>query len=182
MLPGANTLDRMELQAAKLAYEQASGRLQRQVARLAEGRSMASFLLAATGLVASFLGDHALESDVGPIEILALAALLLGVLCGIRPLHPIPDREPPEISAMPITRVSKDRMHLVTWRGAVPVEQVLALAAEAPDDAGVYAAVAQELEARAMVDAGLLDGRLKWVEACGGFLGLQVVLWAVALI
>ena len=44
---------------------------------------MASFLLAATGVVASFLGDNALESGVGVWEALALATLAVGVVCGI---------------------------------------------------------------------------------------------------
>src|SRR5829696_4251761 len=95
----------IDRQASVLAYEQANGRLQRQVARLAEGRSMASFLLAATGVAASFLGDNALESGVGAWQALALATLVVGVLCGIQPLRPIPDREPPDISGLPVTRV-----------------------------------------------------------------------------
>lgn len=165
-----------------LAYEQAYGRLQRQVARLAEGRSMASFLLAATGLVASFLGERALgERGIGTLELLALIALVAGVLSGIRPLRPIPDREPDEISALPVTRVADDQMHLVAWRGNVPVNHVLSLTAETADSDSAYLAVAKELEARARVDAKLLDGRLKWVEACGGLLAVQVVLWSLAL-
>ena len=85
----------MEPEAAKIAYEQASERLQRQVNRLAEIRSTTSFLLAATALVASFFGDKALDaSNIEPLEGIALGALVGGVLCGIIPLWPISDREP----------------------------------------------------------------------------------------
>ena len=73
-------------------------------------------------------------------------------------------------------------MGLVTWRGCVSVGQVLTLAANATDDAQVYQEIARELEARAHVDANLLDGRLRWVEACGALLGVQVLLGSLALI
>ena len=59
---------------------------------------------------------------------------------------------------------------------------VLLLCEQANDEAGARLALARELEARANVDADLLDARLKWVRRCGYLLAVQVCAWTVALL
>ena len=59
--------------------------------------------------------------------------------------------------------------------------QVLLLCEKANDE-WARLALARELEARAKVDADLLDARLKWVRGCGYLLAVQVCAWTVALL
>jgi len=165
-----------------LAYEQAQARLQRQVARLSEGRSMASFLIAAHGLVASFLGAKALDPrDIGMLDILALITLVMGVLCAVRILSPIGDTEPTSVAETPVTLLPESERRCVTWRGAIPVDQVQALEANC-GDVSIHVVLARELEARARRNAALLDRRLVFVQLCGWLLASQVILWSAALL
>jgi hypothetical protein len=170
-----------------LAYEQAKGRLQRQVDRLAEIRTNTNFILATTALVGSFLGARALDaSGVDALEVVALIALVLGVLCGIRPLWPIRDHQPHALTRTVASRIGGPRLEdwlglNLMWRGNVRVEDVARLGRE-PGGEGVYARVAHELEKRAEDDSQLIDKRLRWTMGCALLLALQVLLWAVALI
>jgi hypothetical protein len=117
---------------ASLAYEQACGRLQRQVARLGESRSMASYLLAATGVVASLLGGKVLDKQ--DLELIATVLVVsagvtfaLGLMCGVRILRPIHDKEPTEIGALPSLELVGQEPR-VQWRGNVSVAHLLCLA------------------------------------------------------
>jgi hypothetical protein len=119
------SVDKAPDEPQQLAYEQAKGRLQRQVDRLHEVRSTTNFLIAATALVASFLGDKALQpsgagkalkpSDIGLLEYLALGALALGVFCGIRALMAIKDHEPANVAGHPASRIPEEHLPLVKW-------------------------------------------------------------------
>ena len=100
--------------------------------------------------------------------------------CGIRVLRPIGDKEKEE-TKLPITMMSDAGRREVTWRGNFPVVHVTKLSER--DGAGpIHLDLAKELEARAQIDADLLDGRLKWVQAYGVLLAAQVVLWGLALV
>ncbi len=167
---------------ALLAYEQAKGRLQRQVDRLGEMRSTTNFLLAATALVASFLGREALNKDGinHTIEAVAVVALVIGVLCGIRPLWPIRDQEPrPRVAQIARWFGLEEWAGLdLMWRGNVKVETVQELPSDASE---AHRALAAELERRAVANAELLDKRLRWLMACALLLALQVILWSLSL-
>ena len=144
---------------------------------------MTSFLLAATGLVVAFYGPQTIDpARIEPFEVVALIALVSGLFCAIVVLRPISDEEPPEIENLPVRHVGELHRKHVAWRGCVPVTQVLLLCETATDEGAARVALARELEARAKVDAGLLDARLKWVRICGYLLAIQVCAWTVALV
>jgi hypothetical protein len=144
---------------------------------------MANFLIAAHGLVASFLGAKALDpGNIRALDDLALLALVTGVLCAIMVLRPIRDTEPETVAGKPMFLMSKSELRCVTWRGAVPVDHVLAVDNGKPDGMSTLEALAREVEARARSDANFLDRRLVFVQLCGWLLAAQVLLWSAALV
>ena len=80
--------DHADCDVDKLAYERASATLDHQCARLSEIRTNSSILLAATALVATFLGKWSLDKGEGTFGDLAIAAFVVGILCGIAPSGP----------------------------------------------------------------------------------------------
>jgi hypothetical protein len=79
--------------AARLRYEHTLLSLERQATVLSELRIRTSFVLSATGIVASLLGPSALVRET-PKSLVALALILVGtgLLCCIGVLWPVHDR------------------------------------------------------------------------------------------
>jgi hypothetical protein len=163
----------------KLAYERAAAVLDHQRARLSEIRTNSSILLAATALVASFLGDWSLDKGEGTFGVLALGTFVLGILCGIAPVWPVIQAQNAGLrgllSHLLSPRAAKRLTGNLTWGRGPSAREILAMT-----DVGTataYARVAAALGDCAAENDSIINRRSAWVVACGLLLAAQVVLW-----
>jgi hypothetical protein len=162
-----------------LAYERATAVLDHQRARLSEIRTNASILLAATALVASFLGNWSLDKGEGTFAGLALGAFVLGIFCGIAPVWPVIQTPRAGLRGL-LSRLVPPALAIkvtggLSWRRGPTIQDVLAM-----DDGGVggaYATLAVALSDCAAENDKIINRRSAWVVACGVLLAVQVVLW-----
>jgi hypothetical protein len=171
-------VDRSESAVAKLAYERASARLDQQRARLSEIRTNASILIAATALVASFLGKWSLDKGEGVFGRVALVAFVLGILCGIAPVWPVLETSQAGVRGLLSRVTSADSAAKLTggllWGRGPTVAEVLTI-----DEPRVYEELATALDRCASDNEKIIVRRSTWVVGCGTFLAVQVVLWIV---
>lgn len=162
----------------KLAYERASATMDHQRARLSEIRTNSSILLAATALVASFLGKWSLDKGEGTFGDLAIAAFVLGILCGIAPVWPVIQTPAAGLRGLLSLVISRDTSARVTggllWGRGPSVPEILGM-----DRTNAYELVAKELDACASNNDKIIRRRSAWVVGCGLFLAAQVLLWIV---
>jgi hypothetical protein len=165
----------------RLAYERAVAVLDHQRARLSEIRTNSSILLAATALVASFLGKWSLDKGDGTFGALALGAFVLGVLCGIAPVWPVVQTPRAGLRGLLSRLMSPSTAAKLTggllWGRGPTVRDILAMEKDGP--ASAYATLAIALSDCAAENDKIINRRSAWVVACGLCLAAQVVLWVV---
>lgn len=179
--PGPGTTSR---DAAEIAWDTAQARLGRQGARLAELRTNSSVLLAASALVATFLG----EASLGGAQPTgwgwaAIVCFVLGILAGIRPLWPVRDRAAATagdrlLSAVPLLGdwlAQKSGVQLV-WRSNLPLAEIAGQAAEE------RFASAHKLMIYADENQRLIARRARWIMWASLFLFAQALAWTLDLI
>jgi hypothetical protein len=140
----------------KLALELSRSAVQDQAARLSDLRTRAGTLLAAASISGSFLGVT--HGTLDTVAVLALIAYLVSVSAAIYTLMP--------------HKLSTE------FRGTVLLE--VSREAEATDEEAYEAAVGW-LEVTRGQNAGVLDDLTRWYVAAAVALGVEVVLWIVAL-
>jgi hypothetical protein len=140
----------------KLALELSRSAVQDQAARLSDLRTRAGTLLAAASISGSFLGVT--HGTLDTVAVLALIAYLVSVSAAIYTLMP--------------HKLSTE------FRGKVLLE--VSREAEATDEEAYEAAVGW-LEVTRGENAGVLDDLTRWYVAAAVALGVEVVLWIVAL-
>jgi hypothetical protein len=160
----------------QLAYERITATLDHQRARLSEIRTNSSILLAATALVASFLGKWSLDKGEGTFSAVALAAFVLGILCGIAPVWPV--TQTPDtglrgiVSRVPLRNVATKLNKGPFWRRGPTVPEILGMEATS-----AYEQLATALSRLAADNDRIINRRSSWVAACGVLLAAQVLLW-----
>lgn len=168
-----------------LKYEQTLKVLDRQGAVLRELRDRANIVLAATGVVAGLLGDHALQ-DPHPLllAILALAALGVGIVCclgvlrGVRDEGPLKDESGavvfPDTRRSPSTRRRKWKLTLIPGE----IDE-LARTGGASD---CREQIVVKMSAATSENHRTINNRNWALIAAGALLIIQVGLWATLLI
>jgi hypothetical protein len=163
---------------SEVAYERASAQLDHQRARLSEIRTNASILLAATALVASFLGEWSLDKGEGAFGALALGAFVLGVLFGIAPVWPVLQTESEHSDAL-VARISRAAAKLIpghdVWGRGPSVDEIIDMNDDPPGSA--LACAATKMSECAEVNSRITDRRSAWVVGCGALLAVQVLCW-----
>jgi hypothetical protein len=173
--------------AGELAFELAKSRLDRQVARLVELRTNGSILIAATALVASFLGRTSIDrSGLNTPNWVALAFVVAGVLTGIRPLWPVRDQSARGsfdrfLRSVPFM---SDRLHAalgisLVWRLHLSEAEISEWANQ--DLPSLRLRAAKRLSEFAEVNSKLVYRRSAWIAAASLCLLGQVVAWTIGL-
>jgi hypothetical protein len=171
-------------EAGNVAFELMKARLDRQTARIAEMRSNSSVLLAATALIASFLGKASIDrAGLNAANWCALAFLIAGVVVGIRPLWPVRTFEH-RTKTQRVVELFGDRFAELTgvrliWRADLSVAEVQALAEQ--DPARIRMSAAEVLEGRARTNGTIIGRRVWWVMCASLLLLAQVAAWTVGL-
>ena len=163
----------------KLAFEQASAEIERQRSRIAEIRANAGIVIAATSLVASFLGSKTIDlrHGVDCVSAVALAFLPMGLLLTCRALWPVRDLTAKGCFAHWFGKGPAFLLRLsgtaLIWRHRL-----------SPEDWATIdlASAAERLKEYADENQKLLDRRANMLMAAILVLVLQACLWAVALI
>jgi hypothetical protein len=150
------TLAAVVTDTMKLALDLSRSAVQDQAARLSDLRTRAGTLLAAASISGSFLGVT--HGTLDAVAVLALVAYLVSVSAAIYTLMP--------------HRLSTE------FRGKVLLD--VSREAEATDEEAYEAAVGW-LEVTRGENAGVLDDLTRWYVAAAVALGVEVVLWIVAL-
>ena len=164
-----------------LAYERAAAILGHQRARLSEIRTNSSVLLAATALVASFLGTWSLDKGEGMFGALALGIFALGILCGIAPVWPVIHTSGSGLRGL-LARVlphhdAAKQTEGLLWRRGPTVRDILAMESDGTPNA--HARLAIELSDCVAGNDRIIHRRSAWVVACALLLAAQVLLWIV---
>jgi hypothetical protein len=162
-----------------LAYERAVALVEQQRARLSEIRTNSSILIAATALVASFLGKWSLDKGEGTFGGLALGAFVLGILCGVAPIWPVIQTPGAGVRGL-LSRIFSPSVAMkltggLWWRRGPTVQDILSM--EPRGEASAYRRLAVALSDYAAENDKIINRRTTWVVACGGLLAVQVVLW-----
>lgn len=158
-------------------FDQASAVVARQGIRLAEIRTNAGIVIAATSLVASFLGSKVIELEKGShgVSDFALALLFVGLGFTVRALWPLRDATGEGIAEKVIGKVSASLVRLsrtdLVWRAGLSGDDLSLPLSQA----------AQKLTEYADDNQKLLDRRANMLMAAIFVLFLQGILWAVAL-
>jgi hypothetical protein len=176
-------------EAGLVAFEIAQARLNRMAARLAEVRTNASVLLAATALVAGFLGDKSITgSSPEGWDWVALAFLIAGVLAAVRPLARVRGKRIPGKPSSWERRLGHLRFgdRLVKWAGVdlvwkafLSADEVLVLDRESRDHVRLLAA--HQLLERAKENGQLIERRSIWVGWSALCLVGQIISWTISL-
>ena len=162
-----------------LAYERAVAILDHQRARLSEIRTNSSILLAATALVASFLGEWSLDKGEGAFGALALGAFVVGILCGIMPVWPVIQTPRAGLRGL-LSRVLPANVAAkltggLLWRRGPTAHDILGMEDDRTTSTQVRLAAA--LGDCVGDNDKIINRRSTWVVACGLFLSAQVVFW-----
>jgi hypothetical protein len=174
--------------ALSLKYEQTLKVLDRQGAVLRELRDRASIVLAATGIVAGLLGDHALK-DPHPLSlaILALAALAAGIVCCLgvlraaRDVGPLKDGSGAVVFAdtRPCPRWPSTRRR--KWKLTLTSREIDELA-QAGDASDCRHQIVVKMSAAREENHRTINKRNWALVAAGALLIIQIGLWATLLI
>jgi Arc/MetJ family transcription regulator len=140
----------------KLAYELSRSAVYDQAHRLGDLRTRAGTLLAAASIAGSFLGVT--KGTIDTLAVLALVAYVSSVAAAIYTL--MPHTLKTEFRGSSLLQASRE--------------------VEATDDE-TYEATVQWLETVRDENADVLDKLTKWYVASAAALGVEVVLWSVAL-
>lgn len=160
-------------------FDRAQGEIGRQLTRIAEIRTIAGIVIAATSLVTSFLGSEAIELHRGSTVVsdLALGLLPLGLFFTCRALWPLRDFSAKGSAAALLGKVSSRLLRLslmdLVWRhGPSPGDL------EGHD----LGKAAEILTGYVRDNQRLLDRRANMLMAAIVVLMMQGVLWSVALV
>jgi hypothetical protein len=140
----------------KLAYDLSRSALRDQAERLSDLRTRAGTLLAAASIAGSFLGVT--KGTIDTLAVLALVAYLVSVGTAVYTL--LPHELTTEFRGTALLRVAHD--------------------VDATDDEA-YEATINWLERIRSENVGMLDNLAKWYVASAVALGVEVVLWTLAL-
>lgn len=159
-------------------FDQASAEIDRQRSRIAEIRTNAGIVIAATSLVGSFLGSRVIDLNNGShgVSDVALALLPVGLFLTSRALWPLRDATAKGHAAACIGKVSTGLRDLsgtqLVWRHSLSPED---LRTSDLSQAG------EKLRGYATDNQKLLDRRASALMAAIVVLMLQAILWSAAL-
>jgi hypothetical protein len=160
-------------EAAVLAHDHAVRALDEQAGVLNELRARTSTIIAATALVATFLGGQALREETSEewldiAAVVPLAALIAGLYWALRVLQPTvkPDRSVPRAEQAGL-RLTLDANSILAARD---------------DDDGVRAAVARSAQDQFERNTPIIEEKLAAFASAARALMWQVGLWSLLLI
>ena len=162
-------------------FDQANRRLERQRSRIAEIRTNAGVVIAATSLVGSFLGSTVIELEKGADAManVALVLLAVGLFLTSRALWPLRDESAKGTAEVWIRKVPKLGERLVAlsgtdlvWRSGLSPEAL----------SGELQTATSKLTQYAVDNQNLLDRRANMLMAAIVVLTLQTIVWTAALL